>query len=76
MREEVDAGSKVAVECEEPRVNRGSSEVTCITGDQWQFEQKPDCALRELMLSLLSFRSCVYRLPIWFCLQSLFNPPN
>ena len=72
LEEEVGAGSKVTVECEEPRVNRGSSEVTCITGNQWQFEEKPDCALRELMLLLLvlRFRSCVYCLPIMFCLQS------
>ncbi|XP_063681111.1 uncharacterized protein LOC134816280 [Bolinopsis microptera] len=46
LEEEIDAGTKVTVECEEPRVNKGSSEVTCVTGDQWQFEEKPDCALQ------------------------------
>ena len=50
---ETDAGMKVTVECEAPRVNRGSSDVTCKTGDQWEFGEKPDCLRRELDLILL-----------------------
>ena len=52
--EEIDAGSKVTVQCEDTRVSKGSSEVTCTSGDQWQFEEKPDCVLREFPLLLCS----------------------
>ena len=48
--EEIDAGSKVTVQCEDTRINKGSSEVTCTSGDQWEVEEKPDCVLREFPL--------------------------
>ncbi|XP_063686024.1 uncharacterized protein LOC134819805 [Bolinopsis microptera] len=44
--EEIDAGSKVTVECKATRVNKGGSEVTCTSGNQWEFEEKPDCVLQ------------------------------
>ena len=40
------SGTSVNVVCTDSRANKGSTEVTCKSGQEWTFEVKPDCVYR------------------------------
>ena len=44
---ETPSGDLVTVACTDSRVNKGSEEVTCKTGQQWTSDVTPECVYRE-----------------------------
>ena len=53
---ETSSGTPVVVACTDSRVNKGSEEVTCKTGQEWTFAVAPECVYRKLHLHLYNLQ--------------------